>query len=332
MITRIYYYTEEDSTDPFYNLAIEQHLLDLVPPNSCILYLWQNKNTVVIGKNQNCWKECKMQELADDGGSMVRRLSGGGAVYHDLGNLNFTFVTRKEDYDVSRQLEVILTALNTLGIHAEKSGRNDLHVDGRKFSGNAFYDNGSRCFHHGTLMVDVEKEKLGKYLQVSPGKLSGKGVDSVQARVVNLKELQPDLTVAKLKYALIQAMETVYGCEIEEIDEFALDEIEIAAHSLKFGSDQFRLGRSIPFTWEITKRFSWGEIQLQCEVNGGQIKNALIYSDALDTALMDAMASKLQGCAFGSKPMAERLEHMTQSWGMRQEIADVCQYLLEVNL
>lgn len=331
MITRIYYYTE-DSTDAFYNLGIEQHLLDLVPLNSCILYLWQNKNTVVIGKNQNCWKECRMQELADDGGVMVRRLSGGGAVYHDLGNLNFTFLTRKEDYDVSKQLDVILTALHSLGIAAEKSGRNDLHVGGRKFSGNAFYDNGARCFHHGTLMVDVDKEKLGKYLQVSPGKLSGKGVDSVQARVVNLKELQPTLTIPQLKQALVQAMETVYGCAIEEIDEFALDENEIAANSLKFGSDQFRLGRRIPFTWEVTNRFSWGEVQLQCEVDGGQIKNALIYSDALDTALMDAIAERLQGGAFGSKAMEERLQNLTQSWGMRQEILDVSVFLRELNV
>ena len=332
MITRTYYYIEEESTDPFYNLAIEQHLLDLVPKGSCILYLWQNKHTVVIGKNQNCWKECKMQELADDGGDMVRRLSGGGAVYHDLGNLNFTFVTHKEDYDVSRQLDVILTALHMLGIDAEKSGRNDLHVDGRKFSGNAFYDNGRRCFHHGTLMVDVDKEKLGKYLQVSPGKLSGKGVDSVQARVVNLKELKPDLTIAQLKNALIQAMEIVYQCEIEEIDEFDLDEIEIAAHSLKFGSDQFRLGRRIPFTWEVEQRFDWGGLELQCEVESGQIKNALIYSDALDNGLIEAMASALQNCAFGSKPMTERLQQLSQSWGMRQELLDVCRYLQELNV
>ena len=332
MITSTYYYIEEESTDPFYNLAIEQHLLDLVPQGACILYLWQNKNTVVIGKNQNCWKECKMQELKDDGGTMVRRLSGGGAVYHDLGNLNFTFVTRKEDYDVSRQLEVILSALHALGIPAEKSGRNDLLADGRKFSGNAFYDSGRRCFHHGTLMVDVDKEKLSKYLQVSPGKLESKGVSSVQARVVNLKELKPDLTIKQLQWALIDAMETVYGCEIEEIDEFDLDEVEIAAHSLKFGSDQFRLGQRIPFSWEVTNRFAWGEIQLQCEADGGIIKSAIIYSDALDTNLVETIAKMLQGCAFGSKPMVERLMQLEVQWGARQELNDVCQYLSELNV
>ena len=331
MITRIYYYTEE-STDPYYNLAIEQHLLDIVPKGSCILYLWQNAHTVVIGKNQNCWKECKMQELKEDGGQMVRRLSGGGAVYHDLGNLNFTFVTHKEDYDISRQLDVILTALHALGIHAEKSGRNDLHVGGRKCSGNAFYDNGRQCFHHGTLLVDVDKEKLSKYLQVSPGKLSGKGVDSVQSRVVNLKELNPDITIAQLKNALLRAMEAVYQCEIEEIDEFDLDEVEIAAHSLKFGSDQFRLGKRIPFTWEVEQRFAWGGIELQCEVEAGKIKSALIYTDALDTNLLDTMAEWLKGCAFGSKPMAERLEQMAATWGVRQEILDVCHYLRELNV
>lgn len=331
MITRTYYYIEE-STDPFYNLAIEQHLLDIVPQGACILYLWQNKNTVVIGKNQNCWKECKMQELKDDGGTMVRRLSGGGAVYHDLGNLNFTFLTRKEDYDVARQADVILTAVRALGIPAEKSGRNDLLADGRKFSGNAFYDNGRSCFHHGTLMVEVDKEKLSKYLQVSPGKLESKGVSSVQARVVNLKELKPDLTIGMLQQALIDAMETVYGCEIEEIDEFALDEVEIAAHSLKFGSDQFRLGQKIPFSWEVTKRFTWGEIQLQCEVESGVIKSALIYSDALDTNFVETVTKTLFGCNFGSKAMAERLMQLQAHWGARQELLDVCQYLLELNV
>ena len=135
-------YIETDNTHPYKNLAVEEYLLLHCRENECILYLWQNQNTVVAGRNQNVWKECLVSRLEEDNGHIVRRLSGGGAVYHDLGNLNFTFLVRKENYDVSKQLDVILKAVQKLGIAAEKSGRNDILADGRKFSGNAFYEKG----------------------------------------------------------------------------------------------------------------------------------------------------------------------------------------------
>ena len=152
MIERIYL-DEAGNTLPYGNLAREACLLEAVGVGECILYLWQNQRTVVIGRNQNAWKECRMEQLEADGGHLVRRLSGGGAVYHDLGNLNFTFLVREEDYDVSRQLEVLVGAVNRLGIHAEKTGRNDVTVDGRKISGNAFYRADGHCYHHGTIPV-----------------------------------------------------------------------------------------------------------------------------------------------------------------------------------
>ena len=197
-------------TDPYENLALEQTLLERVEEGECILYLWQNARTVVIGRNQNPWKECRTTLLTEEGGRLARRLSGGGAVFHDLGNLNFTFLMREEDYDLSRQLRVIETACLSLGVPVERSGRNDLLADGRKFSGNAFYHHLGRAYHHGTLMVDVDLEMVQRYLSPSKAKLAAKGVDSVRSRVVNLKEFVPDLTVDNLKNALVSAFASVY--------------------------------------------------------------------------------------------------------------------------
>lgn len=130
------------SYDPWFNLAVEEYLLNHVHDHEVILYLWQNDQTVVIGRNQNAWKECAWEQLEKDGGKLARRLSGGGAVFHDLGNLNFTFLTTKKHYELERQLSVILQALRKLGVNAEFSGRNDLMLDGRKFSGHAYYYQG----------------------------------------------------------------------------------------------------------------------------------------------------------------------------------------------
>ena len=162
-------------TDPYVNLAREEHLLELLGPEEVILYLWQNRSTVVIGRNQNAWKECRVEKLTADGGFLARRSSGGGAVFHDLGNLNFTFLARSDHYDVDRQLEVVLRALSACGVPAEKTGRNDVTAEGRKVSGNAFYSAKDRSYHHGTLLVDVDMERLSAYLQVSADKLKSKG-------------------------------------------------------------------------------------------------------------------------------------------------------------
>lgn len=209
MISELRVY-ETGNINPYKNLAIEEFLTFHVEPSECILFLWQNQKTVVIGKNQNAWKECNVRQLEKDGGHLVRRLSGGGAVFHDLGNLNFTFCVREEDYDVARQTEVILQAVRFLGIDAEKNGRNDLTVDGRKFSGHAYYKSKGFCYHHGTLLVDVDQMQMAKYLNASAAKLQSKGVDSVRSRTVNLKELRSDLTIAQMKEALIWAFEQVY--------------------------------------------------------------------------------------------------------------------------
>lgn len=306
MIHRIQAVSTEQ-TLPYANLALEEALLESVRPGECILYLWQNRRTVVIGRNQNPWKECRVEKLEADGGFLARRLSGGGAVFHDLGNLNFTFLVREEDYDVNRQLEVILRAAAILGVRAEKTGRNDVTVDGRKFSGNAFYKSGGRCYHHGTLLVDVNMEDLTKYLSVSAEKLKSKGVDSVKSRVVNLKEISPGVTVEAARKALTEAFGQVYGLTPTEIPESGLHFESLDALTEKYGSWEWNLGRKIAFETEISRRFDWGEIQLQLKVDEGKVTDARIFSDAMNVSYIAALPRVLVGAPFRGETLAAKV-------------------------
>lgn len=287
-----------DSFDPTYNLALEEFLTKNVVEDDIILYLWQNERTVVIGKNQNYWSEVNAPAAEADCVTVVRRLSGGGAVFHDLGNLNFTFILRKENYDVQRQLSVIIDALDGLGIKAEKTGRNDIEADGRKFSGNAFFKSSAGWYHHGTLMVDVDKEKLGKYLNVSTAKLQSKGVKSVKARVVNLKELREDITIEMLCEELYKAFGRIYGCDPIKISPEEIDWAEVENLQERYSSWEWTKGRKIPFTVQIEKRFAWGNIDLQMNVDGGIIKDAICYSDAMNENIGEEIARGLIGTEY----------------------------------
>ena len=295
MITRIALY-EGVVTDPHYNLAVEQHLLETVEEGQCILYLWQNQNTVVIGRNQNPWKECRTLLLEEEGGKLARRLSGGGAVFHDLGNLNFTFLLPQSEYNLDRQRQVIQQAVGSLGIPTQRSRRKDILSDGRKFSGNAFYKNGKQAYHHGTLLADVDKEKMTRYLNPSKAKLQSNGVESVRSRVVNLKELNPSITIDALKTALAEAFSHVYGCSITHLDSSQLDKMQIAALTQRNRSWEWNFGQKLPFTFEHEARFPWGGIQVQLVVKDGIIRQARLYSDAMEDYLIPQWEKALVGC------------------------------------
>lgn len=284
--------------------------MDTLPPDTCRLYLWQNRNTVVIGQNQNAWQECKVKELEEDGGFLARRLSGGGAVFHDLGNLNFTFLVPRADYDVGRQTEVILRAVGSYGLEVERSGRNDILVQGRKFSGNAFYKHGQNAYHHGTLLINVDMSRLSRYLNVAPDKLKSKGVRSVVSRVANLQEFCPEITVENMKGRLIQAFGSVYGSEPVEIGPGSLDAGRIGDLSVRNASWEWRLGRRLAFDHEISDRFSWGNVTIQLSVDGGIVRQAEVFSDAMDSAYISAMPGILKGKPYSSRDLAVALESL----------------------
>jgi lipoate-protein ligase A len=313
------------TTDPFLNLALEEYLLDHLQPQECILYLWQNQNTVVIGRHQNPWRECKVEELEREGGRLARRISGGGAVFHDLGNLNFTFLLPRADYDLTRQLQVIVGAARQLGIRAEQSGRNDITVDGRKFSGNAFYLRRDRAFHHGTILVSVDMSKLGRYLQVSAEKMRSKGVQSVAARVANLAEFRPGLTTKETSEALkVAFQQTFYPASACEEAETYHDRPEVIALRSKYASWKWRFGQTPPFDVEWQTRFLWGGLDLCLCLDGGRIASATVYSDAMDEQFIADLGCALVDRTYQADDVREAVNQIKvepESESFRQDVS-----------
>ena len=296
------------SHDPWHNLAVEALLFETLGPDEAAFYLWQNENTVVIGRHQNAWKECRVKLLEDEGGRLARRSTGGGAVFHDLGNLNFTFVLPRAACDVPRQLRVIRRAVERFGIDTAFTGRNDLVVrgTGAKFSGNAFRYTDRTGMHHGTLLVDVDMNRLTRYLAPGEDKLKAKGIESVRSRVCNLRELCPSLEIPALMSALRDAFEAEYG-PARTICEADLDNERLRALEALYGSWDFRLGKALPFDARLETRFDWGGVTLELQLRQGAVTDARVYSDAMDEAMIDRIAPALVGQKYQNQALAGAL-------------------------
>lgn len=295
------------SHDPFYNLAVEEELF-YAQGAGATLYLWQNQNTVVIGKNQNALAECRVALLESEGGRLARRSSGGGAVFHDLGNLNFTFLLPQQDYDLPRQLSVIQRACASFGIGAVLSGRNDVVLEntGAKFSGNAFRFSSGRALHHGTILISADLDKLSRYLAPPAHKYQSKGVASVRARVSNLCECNPAVTIENMRYALADAFSSVYG-PAEKMPLAALDSESLARRTDRYASDEFRFGCKPDFDVSLAAQLSFGRVELLLRLSGVKITGATVYSDAMNADLADALSAALTGSAYNAAEMAKRV-------------------------
>ena len=307
---------ETSSTDPYRNLALEEHLLSCVREDEALLYLWQNDHTVVIGHNQNALREVNLSRLRADGGHLARRLSGGGAVYHDLGNLNFTFILPKAAYDLTRQTRVILEAARLLGAPAEASGRNDILAGGRKFSGNAYYRRGKTWYHHGTLLVDSDLDALGRYLNVSP----------VRSRVCNLRECAPGATVEAARRAMAAAFSTVYGEKVELFDHERLQNDKIVETERRISLESYLIGEDFPFSLSLERRFAWGGLELALNVHAGHVAQCRAYSDAMEESEIAALPGRLTGCAVDGAAFAKALA----GWSGEDMRRDVLDMLMEL--
>lgn len=318
-----------DSYNPWYNLALEEYLLNNTRKNEVILYLWQNDKTVVIGRNQNAWKECDCKTLEENGGKLARRLSGGGAVYHDLGNLNFTFIMDKNLYDIHTQLEVILKAVRDSNIEAEFSGRNDLVASGRKFSGNAFYYSTKASYHHGTILIDTDFKQMLQYLQPSKEKIESKGIESIKSRVVNLKELNSNISIEQMKKELEKYFKELYEV-VPDKEIISPNQISrVSELKNKYSSWEWRYGQAPDFDITYETRFDWGDIELGLSLSKGAITNAKIYSDAMNADLIEDIANNLKGCQFKIDSITEAIKRVDHDQKDEKLIADLLGWLKE---
>lgn len=299
------------TTDPAFNLAAEQYIFDCLPRDKSYFMLWQNDNAVIIGKYQNTQAEINEKYVREHGIRVVRRLSGGGAVYHDLGNLNFTFIGdagELSELDLSLFCRPVINALAALGINAEVNGRNDMTIDGKKFSGNAQYMRGGRIMHHGTLMFDSDLSILTNALNVDPSKIQTKGIKSVRSRVTNIKDYAPTGTsLSDFRRALIKSIARDAGGT-----EYVLSDDDIAAIQKicdgRYALWDWNYGKSPAGTIKKSMRFDGcGRVDVYMETEHGLITCLEFRGDFFSTSEPSLLAEKLIGVPYDAESIREAL-------------------------
>ena len=276
-------YLNLTTTDPAFNLAVEQYVFDHLPRDRMYFMLWQNENAIIIGKHQNTYAEINTEYVAENNIKVVRRLSGGGAVYHDLGNLNFTFITdaaQENGIDFHAFCVPIVRALKKLGVNAEINGRNDMLIDGKKFSGNSQYIRNGRVMHHGTLLFSSNLEVITNALNVDPAKIKAKGIKSVRSRVTNIAEhMQDEIGLQCFREALLSSILLINpGTEYILTDE-DLEEIGRIKEE-RYDTWQWNYGTSGECTLSKKDRIEGcGSVEIRYVLEHGLIKSMQLYGD-----------------------------------------------------
>lgn len=317
------------TTDPAYNLAVEEALFDsLSSAGEEYFLLWQNAPSVIVGRHQNTLEEVNEEYVKAHHIPVVRRTTGGGAVYHDLGNLNFSFLRymeRGEDTSFSRYIKPIIKVLQHIGINAEMSGRNDMLAEGRKFSGNAQKKSGQKLLQHGTLLVSLDTSHLTDILTGNPDKYQSKGIASHKSRVANLIEFMPEYSpeelMQKIKTVLMQFL----------VQEEILLSAEIAQEAEKLAENKYRtwewnFGKSPAYAVKFRRRFSFGAVDFYANVNHGKIDECRFYGDFFVNKDISMLEKALQGTLFRKEDVLKVLKEADVTdyfvGSQEQELAD----------
>ncbi|QZX48914.1 lipoate--protein ligase [Mycoplasma sp. E35C] len=306
------YFYKSNSTDCYINAATEEYLLKHLKLELPIIYLWQNANTVFIGKNQNTLAQININETNKDNVNLIRRFSGGGTVYQDIGNVCYSYIDYLDDKRSNAYeyfARPIIEFLNSLKINATFKGRNDLEIEGMKFSGTAQYLYGNKILHHGTLLYDTDMSRLSRYLHVDKSKIEAKGIDSIKKRVTNIID---HLTDKKSVEWFIEELTKFYFKKYPELVEIKLDQkahdwIKDRAEN-HFKTWDWIYGSSQEFKFKNKKRFTGGELEVSLNTDKGLIKDIKFNGDFLSVAQIEEIQNELINTKFDYESVSQVLD------------------------
>ncbi|MGV3043398.1 lipoate--protein ligase [Staphylococcus rostri] len=305
--------SNNNNTDPTLNLAMEEYVLKTVPMDEDESYFlfYVNRPSIIVGKNQNTIEEVHQAYIDEHGIDVVRRISGGGAVYHDFGNLNFSFITKDDGqsfHNFKKFTQPIVDALNEMGVDAEMTGRNDIQVGQAKISGNAMVKVKDRMFSHGTLMLNSELDEVQNALKVNPAKIQSKGVKSVRKRVANIVEfLEEPIDIDTFKSIILKQLFGDEAVETYHLTDEDWQNIEQLANE-KYRTWDWNYGKNPKYNFEREHKFEKGFVQIKLDVKKGQIEHAKIFGDFFGEGNVEELERALEGVTHQKAAIHEALK------------------------
>lgn len=300
-----------DNTNPYFNLAMEEYLLKNSTED--LFILWRNKPSVIVGKNQNTLSEINLEYVKENSIPVVRRQSGGGAVFHDLGNINFTFITNNNNSfsDFKKFTQPIIDLLKTMGLDATFSGRNDLLIDGKKFSGNAQYNYRNKVMHHGTLLFSSQITDLSNALKVKSIKFEGKGIKSVKSRVTNISEhLDTKMSVLEFKDLIMNYMASIDSDnKLYTLSKEDIDGIEKLVEK-KYNTWEWNFGNSPKYSFSNELKYPGGNVEFNLEINKGVISKIKFFGDFFGKEDIENLEILLSGVKHKEESLREVLKNI----------------------